>query len=68
MKHISNIHKVIGCVYQGVILAANMEKSGLYLKLSKLVFGSVSLLVAENEQMLKVTLLFDHYYGFKLVR
>ena len=50
------------------VYAANMNKSGLYLRLSKLVFGSVSLLVAENEQMLKVTLLFDHYYGFKLVR
>ena len=32
----------------------NAERSGLYLKLFKLVFGSVSLLAAENEQMLKV--------------
>ena len=42
-----------GCVY-GDVFAANMERSGLYLKLFKLVFGSVSLLAAENEQMLKV--------------
>jgi len=31
-----------------------MERSNLYLKLFKLVFGSVSLFPAENEQMLKV--------------
>ena len=31
-----------------------MERSNLYLKLFKLVFGSVSLLANENEQMLKV--------------
>ena len=30
-----------------------MERSNLYLKLFKLVFGSVSLFAAENEQMLK---------------
>ena len=35
-------------------VSANMERSNLYLKLFKLVFGSVSLLAAENEQMLKV--------------
>ena len=35
-------------------IPANMERSNLYLKLFKLVFGSVSLLAAENEQMLKV--------------
>ena len=35
---------------------ANVERSNLYLKLFKLVFGSVSLLANENEQMLKVTL------------
>ena len=58
VKHISNTYKVFGWVYEGVILAANMERSGLYLKLFKLVFGSVSLLAAENEQMLKVLLLF----------
>ena len=46
-------HIETGCVYGGVV-AANMERSGLYLKLFKLVFGSVSLLAAENEQMLKV--------------
>ncbi|KAK2172769.1 hypothetical protein NP493_930g01023 [Ridgeia piscesae] len=34
-------------------MGSNMERSGLYLKLFKLVFGSVSLLAAENEQMLK---------------
>ncbi len=34
-----------------------MDRSNLYLKLFKLVFGSVSLLAAENEQMLKVGLL-----------
>ena len=33
---------------------ANMERSNLYLKLFKLVFGSVSLFASENEQMLKV--------------
>ena len=32
---------------------SNMERSNLYLKLFKLVFGSVSLFAAENEQMLK---------------
>ena len=31
-----------------------MERSNLYLKLFKLVFGSVSLFASENEQMLKV--------------
>jgi len=35
-------------------LLANVERSNLYLKLFKLVFGSVSLLANENEQMLKV--------------
>ena len=35
-------------------LAANVENSNLYLKLFKLVFGSVSLFASENEQMLKV--------------
>ena len=37
-------------------LAANLENSNLYLKLFKLVFGSVSLFASENEQMLKVSL------------
>ena len=32
-----------------------MERSNLYLKLFKLVFGSVSLFASENEQMLKVS-------------
>ena len=35
-------------------MGSNPERSNLYLKLFKLVFGSVSLLAAENEQMLKV--------------
>ncbi|XP_013399833.1 transformation/transcription domain-associated protein-like [Lingula anatina] len=34
-------------------MGSNMERSNLYLKLFKLVFGSVSLFAAENEQMLK---------------
>ena len=34
--------------------SANMERSNLYLKLFKLVFGSVSLFASDNEQMLKV--------------
>ena len=34
-------------------MGLNMERSNLYLKLFKLVFGSVSLFAAENEQMLK---------------
>ena len=33
---------------------ANMDRSNLYLKLFKLVFGSVSLFASDNEQMLKV--------------
>ena len=36
-------------------ISANQERSNLYLKLFKMVFGSVSLLAAENEQMLKVS-------------
>jgi transformation/transcription domain-associated protein len=35
-------------------MGSNVELSNLYLKLFKLVFGSVSLFAAENEQMLKV--------------
>ncbi|CAH3023319.1 unnamed protein product [Porites evermanni] len=34
-------------------MGTNMERSNLYLKLFKLVFGSVSLFASENEQMLK---------------
>ncbi|XP_048580263.1 transformation/transcription domain-associated protein isoform X2 [Nematostella vectensis] len=34
-------------------MGSNMERSNLYLKLFKLVFGSVSLFASENEQMLK---------------
>lgn len=40
---------MIACVSGNV-----MDRSNLYLKLFKLVFGSVSLFAAENEQMLKV--------------
>ena len=36
-----------------IFVSANAERSNLYLKLFKLVFGSVSLLAAENEKMLK---------------
>lgn len=36
-------------------MGSNVELSNLYLKLFKLVFGSVSLFAAENEQMLKVS-------------
>ena len=32
-------------------MGSNMERSNLYLKLFKLVFGSVSLFAAENEQV-----------------
>ena len=39
---------------QMISITANMDRSNLYLKLFKLVFGSVSLFAAENEQMLKV--------------
>ena len=45
--------------------SSSMERSNLYLKLFKLVFGSVSLFATENEQMLKVSatmpLLHVHY-------
>ncbi|KAH9524763.1 hypothetical protein Btru_027782, partial [Bulinus truncatus] len=34
-------------------MGSNVERSNLYLKLFKMVFGSVSLFAAENEQMLK---------------
>lgn len=39
-------------------MGSNVELSNLYLKLFKLVFGSVSLFAAENEQMLKVNVHF----------
>lgn len=35
-------------------MGENMEQSNLYLKLFKLVFGSVTLFAQENELMLKV--------------
>lgn len=38
-------------------MGSNVELSNLYLKLFKLVFGSVSLFAAENEQMLKVNVI-----------
>ena len=37
-------------------MGENMERSNLYLKLFKLVFGSVTLFAQENELMLKVRL------------
>ncbi len=37
-------------------MGRDMEKSNLYLKLFKLVFGSVTLFAQENELMLKVSL------------
>lgn len=43
--------------------AANFERSNLYLKLFKLVFGSVSLFANENEQMLKVYTELRHIIG-----
>jgi len=46
--------RIMNCVTV-LFYAANVERSNLYLKLFKLVFGSVSLLANENEQMLKVT-------------
>jgi len=49
---VSNIKK---CLF-----AANVDRSNLYLKLFKLVFGSVSLLANENEQMLKVSQSFSY--------
>ena len=52
-----------GNVYECFIVPANVERSGLYLKLFKLVFGSVSLLAAENEQMLKVTFRLNDFYS-----
>lgn len=43
-------------------MGSNVELSNLYLKLFKLVFGSVSLFAAENEQMLKVNGCFLMYF------
>ena len=43
-------------------MGSNVELSNLYLKLFKLVFGSVSLFAAENEQMLKVSRVFCVYF------
>lgn len=42
------------CPILVTFFSANLERSNLYLKLFKLVFGSVSLFANENEQMLKV--------------
>lgn len=44
-------------------MGSNVELSNLYLKLFKLVFGSVSLFAAENEQMLKVSGCFCVFFG-----
>ena len=44
-------------------MGSNVELSNLYLKLFKLVFGSVSLFAAENEQMLKVSVCFCVFFG-----
>lgn len=43
-------------------MGSNVELSNLYLKLFKLVFGSVSLFAAENEQMLKVNMAFYFFH------
>lgn len=43
-------------------LGENMERSNLYLKLFKLVFGSVTLFAQENELMLKVHVLYMCVY------
>ena len=43
-------------------MGSNVELSNLYLKLFKLVFGSVSLFAAENEQMLKVSRCFCVFF------
>ena len=48
------------------LFSANMERSNLYLKLFKLVFGSVSLFASENEQMLKVRWM-PHVYVLRAV-
>lgn len=45
-------------------MGSNVELSNLYLKLFKLVFGSVSLFAAENEQMLKVSGCFFFFFFF----
>lgn len=42
--------------YFVLLFVAKSEQANLYLKLFKLVFGSVSLFAQENEQMLKVGL------------
>ncbi len=54
-------------------MGRDMEKSNLYLKLFKLVFGSVTLFAQENELMLKVSLfwqklLLSFYLYFNLFR
>lgn len=46
-------------------MGSNVELSNLYLKLFKLVFGSVSLFAAENEQMLKVNEHIVHCFLFQ---
>lgn len=50
LPYVRVVHHFMVC-----ILASSTEQSNLYLKLFKLVFGSVSLFATENEQMLKVS-------------
>ena len=59
--------RIMNCVTV-LFYAANVERSNLYLKLFKLVFGSVSLLANENEQMLKVKSYSHCYYLLLLGR
>lgn len=57
---------LVGCTFANFFFflsAANFERSNLYLKLFKLVFGSVSLFANENEQMLKVYTELRHIIG-----
>jgi len=42
-------------------MGSDMEKSNIYLKLFKLVFGSVTLYAQENELMLKVLIKLHSY-------
>lgn len=65
LLYVFSVHPFI-CMYIIIMfIAANMDRSNLYLKLFKLVFGSVSLFAAENEQMLKVYNL-DIFYTKRL--
>ena len=46
-----------------MICTGDIDKSNLYLKLFKLVFGSVTLFAQENEVMLKVCILIVCMYA-----